>query len=69
MNDQLINLETAKLAKEKGFNIPVLDCIKENGEIGDVEEFMLINYNQFLTVKGSTQNMYSAPTQPLLQNG
>jgi hypothetical protein len=65
--ERLISLETAKLAKEKGFNIPVLDCINENEEIGDKEDFVLFNYNQFLSEKWSTQNLYSCPSQGLLQ--
>lgn len=67
MHEELISLETAKLAKEKGFNIPVLDCINENGEIGDQEELNFFNYNQFLSEKWSTQNLYSCPSQSLLQ--
>jgi len=67
MYDELISLETAKLAKEKGFDIPVLDCINENEEIGDKEDFVLFNYNQFLSEKWSTQNLYSCPSQSLLQ--
>jgi hypothetical protein len=67
MYEELISLKTAKLAKEKEFNIPVLDCINENEEIGDKEDFVLFNYNQFLSVKWSTQNLYSCPSQGLLQ--
>ena len=33
MQEQLISLKTAKLAKEKGFNIALLDQYYENGKI------------------------------------
>lgn len=66
-NEQLISFKTAKLAKEKGFDIPVLFCYNENEEIGDVNDYMLINFNQFPTTVGSNTNMYSVPTQSLLQ--
>ena len=49
MTDKLISFETAKLAKEKGFNIPVngvyvdkcTDCgartyLKDNGEVAEI---------------------------------
>ena len=67
MQDQLVSFKVAKLAKEKGFDIPVLNCYNENGELGDVESLCFVNYNQFKNVDGSNTNMYSAPTQSLLQ--
>ena len=67
MQDQLVSFKVAKLAKEKGFDIPVLNCYNENGEFGDVESLCFVNYNQFKNVDGSNTNMYSAPTQSLLQ--
>lgn len=67
MKDQLISFETAKLAKEKGFNPSVFYCYNENEEISDNDSHILINFNSFNTVKGSNTNMYSASTQSLLQ--
>lgn len=68
-NLKLVGLRTAKLAKEKGFNIPVFDCINENEEIGDRDQDCIpVNFNKFPTVQGSTQNLYSAPTQYELQD-
>ena len=67
MEDQLISFETAKLAIEKGFNISVLNCYNENEELGDFEDYSIVDFNSFPIVKGSNMNMYSAPTQTLLQ--
>ena len=71
MEDQLVNFETAKLAKEKGFNISVyffwhpssmgdilLDTFEET-QFGTIE--VKENHNQEYTYR------YSAPTQSLLQ--
>jgi len=57
MNEQLITFETAKLAKEKGFN---LDCnsFYESSEYL-VNQNKCDNWNQY--------NLQSAPTQSLLQ--
>lgn len=65
--DELISIETARLACDKGFNIPVLNCYNENGEIGDIDELEFINYNRWPKTFGSNQNLYSAPTQSALQ--
>ena len=68
MEDTLIHFETAKLAKEKGFNLSVLneyDYINETVSVIDLEEFsgditdLLDNHNR--------SRNYSAPTQSLLQ--
>lgn len=67
MYDQLISIETAKLAYEKGFNIPVINCYNENSELGDIDELEYINYNRWDKTVGSNQNLYSAPTQSGLQ--
>lgn len=67
MEGTLISLKVAKLAKEKKFDWKVLNCYNENGEIGDVEDYLLINFNQWENVEGSNINLYSTPTQSLLQ--
>lgn len=67
MEEKLISFGTSKLAKEKGFNIPVLNCYNENNELGDVDDLLYIDYNKFDVVYGSNTNMYSVPTQSLLQ--
>ena len=76
MKEQLINFKTAKLAKEKGFNIQcfyyydkiekLIEPYEENGSSTDVEfrvnlTDLLDNYNE-----GYREN-YSASTQSLLQ--
>jgi hypothetical protein len=62
-----VRFEIAKLAFRKGFDMPVLRCYNENGEMGDVEDYQLINFNSFAKAEGSTQNLYSAPTLSELQ--
>lgn len=67
MKDQLISFETAKLAKEKGFNIPIQHTVNGLNQLYDIDnnEITLVtnvidNWNKFDTV-------CSAPTQSLLQ--
>lgn len=56
---QLIEFETAKEAKEAGFNEPTLELYKENGEPSqNIEK---------ITNKQLLSNYYSAPTQEELQ--
>lgn len=55
MKEQLISFETAKLAKEKGFIVPVKDCYNENEEIEDNEFSVLINYNMYPLIQGSNK--------------
>jgi len=75
MNEELISLETAKLAKEKGFDVPVFNFIKNCGEGTGVMtglecemeescEFyeILEDHNKF-----KDQEIWSQPTQSLLQ--
>lgn len=62
MKDELITFETAALAKEKGFDVPVTDAyLKDSGELYDEED----------CPEKENQNLYpngvSAPTQYLLQ--
>ena len=62
MTDQLISFETAKLAKEKGFNIPVHGMYVEKGyEPQNYPEPNESAYNW------NSRSGYSAPTQSLLQ--
>tara|TARA_R110002020_G_scaffold302258_2_gene517657 strand:+ start:160 stop:543 length:384 start_codon:yes stop_codon:yes gene_type:complete len=62
MEDELIKFETAKLAKEKGFNIP---C-KKSYWVNPDGEFWLTsyNYNEFRYL---SRPWLLAPTQTLLQ--
>jgi hypothetical protein len=70
MEEQLITFETAKLAKEKGFDIKV-----ETFYMGDSEENFLHNAgkkdnwnnHKCLLNESELSNDYSAPTQSLLQ--
>ena len=62
MREELITLETAKLAKEKGFDWCVLFGYKPDGSRVDYDiEGGYYNYNQL------DQENLSAPTQALLQ--
>tara|TARA_R110002153_G_scaffold13130_5_gene49083 strand:+ start:1510 stop:1917 length:408 start_codon:yes stop_codon:yes gene_type:complete len=67
MKDRLIEFETAKLAKEKGFDIPTIKAYKDYGKcsIKSVPVFPMemLNYNNINT---NYWNI-SAPTQSLLQ--
>jgi len=77
MKDELISFKTAKLAKEKGFEIECLHYYKdgkllepylENGSSTDVDfrvdlEDLFENHNY----KHLCSNYYTAPTQSLLQ--
>lgn len=80
MKEQLINFETAKLAKEKGFNIPIahhykitrscqspkLKCPYELKEKGlnKQEQHHIVDWNHAFA---DDELWYSAPTQALLQ--
>ena len=66
MTDEIINFETAKLAKEKGFDIPCMDFIDIQEDkslvmyyIGDTFEEKLLMAKEFI--------LYFLPTQSLLQ--
>ncbi len=71
MTDQLISFETAKLAKEKGFNIPCTDYFLEGHYVSNQKYVPLglyVTVNQLRINRNKyTNNIYSAPTQSLLQ--
>ena len=60
MEEQLISFETAKLAKEKGFDLEVRDSYWERGNDVIEERNNHANVNML-------DSHYSAPTQSLLQ--
>lgn len=62
MKEQLIEFETAKLAKEKGFNEQCIECYTDKEVLyqNNIEKILFTN-SQLLT------SFYSAPTQSLLQ--
>jgi hypothetical protein len=62
MKEELITFETAKLAKEKGFDLEVRDYYHPNYGLTDISD-ELCNMNGSNWAKG----YYSAPTQSLLQ--
>lgn len=69
MKEQLINFETAKLAKEKGFNIPSKYSINkeayENSSEWTGQDFTV---EDMLEAKGNTgEEYFLRPTQSLLQ--
>lgn len=72
MKEQLINIETAKLAKEKGFDAPCAhgynDLEEENSEYGLVRNWnhAYDNTSPKLTNK-ELKRAFTAPTQSLLQ--
>lgn len=58
MEDQKINIETAKLAHEKGLNLKECQCVFVDDEGGEMPYFL---------VKRSKRTWYRIPTQSLLQ--
>lgn len=58
MREELVTLETANLAKEKGFSVPVYGKYNTNGE--QMNDICRVNSNE-------SRNNVSAPTQSLLQ--
>lgn len=68
MKEQLITFDTAKLAKEKGFNIPVLYDYN-NGVILEEDNRQICNFNDsgWKDMLEEDYNSISAPTQSLLQ--
>lgn len=62
MKDQLISFETAKLAKEKGFNEPVIYIYDQHANLFDHR--MSLND---LSMNSDEEFIYAAPTQSLLQ--
>ena len=62
MKEELVTFDTAKLAKEKGFNEPVL-AIYSGNQLGYIQEGDTL----FKKWNHCTDATYSAPTQSLLQ--
>ena len=76
MKEQLVNFETAKLAKEKGFEEFVSYCYLEDGELYGTYSLMneddsafidIMDGNELENHNSSNFDRYSAPTQSLLQ--
>ena len=77
MEEQLISFETAKLAKEEGFNLLVNNAYLEDGLLYGTISLMEEDDSAFIDVMDDIQlenhnhfefeNRYSAPTQSLLQ--
>lgn len=65
MEEQLISFETAKLAKEKGFDINDTKYIHYKSKIH--EPHTLFPRNSAAMADGDIKEYYSAPTQSLLQ--
>lgn len=81
ISEELINYKTAQLAKQAGFNIPVHTCYNNNGKLMetsdllntycegglDFDEFFMNYNNKPELEKYQKSELYSAPTQSLLQ--
>ena len=64
MTDQLISFETAKLAKEKGFNLNFPTAVYiEEGDLWISQNLL----NERITGKPFPKILFTAPTQSLLQ--
>ncbi len=69
MKDELISFETAKLAKEKGFNIDSGNCFdeKQNRYSWDMLTWFNDSENKHLQFDETLNPIYYRPTQSLLQ--
>ena len=78
MKENIINIETAKLAKEKGFNIVCDNCFAETLEYtiydyhhgsshDEISEYVPPRLLSSDCLGGETIKVYEAPTQTLLQ--
>tara|TARA_R110002012_G_C11328222_1_gene576686 strand:- start:196 stop:495 length:300 start_codon:yes stop_codon:yes gene_type:complete len=68
MKEQLISFETAKLAKEKGFNWPCLCYRQKSAVIGDETILEVMEGEKYYDWNSYPQvPFYSMPTQSLLQ--
>lgn len=75
MEEQLISFETAKLAKEKGFNLKLKSHWSTYDDNGNLKEFLRIknlwksdwNTEKNPYISNKEEILYSAPTQSLLQ--
>ena len=75
MEDQLINFNTAKLAKDKGFDCICRDCFNEHGHTYSngwceiLDDFFEDGdfYNSFIESKQFSEKYFTRPTQSLLQ--
>lgn len=59
IHEEIVTFEVAKLAKEKGFNVPTAEFYNDDGNIGCYPR--AFNHNEF------PDGDYAAPTQSLLQ--
>lgn len=66
MKEELINFETAKLAKQKGFNIPCWNFINIKGEEDEIMGWIGDNFEEKLELAKDFIDYY-CPTQALLQ--
>ena len=70
MKEELISLETAKLAKEKGYDVPDLFNYDLKGKLCSTSESIQSYYRDefYLPLKRKARGLgYLAPTQSLLQ--
>jgi len=65
MKEQLVIFETARLAKEKGFNEETLYYFRSEHSLG--KNVITYRTNTQMNVWEDTQEKWSAPTQALLQ--
>lgn len=66
MNEQLIQYQTAILAKEKGFDIPVWDFIDTYGDINSLMGYIGDSFQEKYDMAKEFVDIY-LPTQSLLQ--
>ncbi len=67
MKEQLISFETAKLAKEKGFNIPIQHTVNDLNQLYDIDNNEITIVTNVIDDWNKFDTVCSAPTQSLLQ--
>lgn len=66
MEDTLISVETAILAKEKGFNVPIQHTVNNINQVCD-ENGKKLSLSNVIADWNKFEDIYSKPTQSLLQ--
>ena len=67
MKEQLISFETAKLAKERGFNIPIQYVVNNVYQVYNINNNTISIHSNAVDNWNNFDSVYSAPTQSLLQ--
>lgn len=67
MKEQLISFDTAKLAKELGFDVPIQHTVNKVNQLYDIHNNKININSNIVTNWNKFNTVISAPTQSLLQ--